>query len=128
VTTLQRFTWVDLATRCWSPTAPVLAVAASARALAATLKGEDTLCRGLRTSPLPEKHASVADCWQNSRCCHLLSKEQHSFSDTLVSQPNTKLNSRLTRAKPFKHEEPLFAWPVRCSASFGAVAPTNSTL
>jgi len=49
-------------------------------------KGEDTFFRGLRTPPLPGTHASVADRWQNSGCCHLLSEEQHSFSDTLVSQ------------------------------------------
>jgi len=49
------------------------------------------LCRGLRTPPLPGTHASVGDCWQNSRCWHLLNEEQHSFSDTLVSHPNDKL-------------------------------------
>ena len=30
------------------------------------------MCRGLRTPPLPGTHASVGDCWQNSKCCHLL--------------------------------------------------------
>ena len=39
-----------------------------------TLKGEDTLSRGLRTPPLPATHASVGDCWQNSKCRHLLWK------------------------------------------------------
>src|SRR5262249_718151 len=67
----------------------MLAVAVTARALAATPWGEDTLSRGLRTSPLPGTHASVADCWQNSRCCHPY-EEQHSFCDTLVSHPNVR--------------------------------------
>jgi hypothetical protein len=74
----------------WFPTALMLAVAALAHARAAIPEDEVTLSRGLRTSPLPGTHASVADCWQNNRCCHLLSKEQHSFSDTLVSHPNEK--------------------------------------
>ena len=69
---LRRFTWVGRTTRPWSPTAAVLAVAISARAPIATLAGEDTLSRGLRTPPLPATHASVGDCWQNSRCRHLL--------------------------------------------------------
>src|SRR5262249_56905330 len=50
---LQRFTWVGRTTRPWSPTALVLAVAISAGALIATLAGEDTLSRGLRTPLLP---------------------------------------------------------------------------
>jgi len=69
---LRRFTWVGHTTRPWSPTAVVLAVAISARAPIATLAGEDTLSRGLRTPPLPATHAPVGDCWQNSRCRHLL--------------------------------------------------------
>ena len=69
---LRRFTWVSHTTRPWSPTAMVLAVAISARAPIATLAGEDTLSRGLRTPPLPATHASVGDCWQNSRCRHLI--------------------------------------------------------
>ena len=69
---LRRFTWVGHTTRPWSPTAAVLAVAISAHAPVATLAGEDTLSRGLRTPPLPATHASVGDCWQNSRCRHLL--------------------------------------------------------
>ena len=32
-----------------------------------------------------------------------------------------KLSGRLTRKTPLKHEEPLFAWPVRCNAGFGQV-------
>ena len=72
----------------WSPTAAVLAVAISARAPIATLAGEDTLSRGLRTPPLPATHASVGDCWQNSRCRHLLLEEQHTSRDTLVSHAN----------------------------------------
>jgi hypothetical protein len=82
---LRRFTWVDHTTLSWSPTALVLAVATSARASVAIPKDEDTLSRGLRTPPLPGTHASVGDCWQNSKCCHPLSKEQHSSRDTLVS-------------------------------------------
>ena len=69
---LRRFTWVGHTTRPWSPTASMLAVAISARASIATLADEDTLSRGLRTPPLPATHASVGDCWQNSRCRHLL--------------------------------------------------------
>jgi hypothetical protein len=68
----------------------VLAVAISARAPIATLAGEDTLSRGLRTPPLPATHASVGDCWQNSRCRHLLLEEQHTSRDTLVSHSNAK--------------------------------------
>jgi len=82
---LQRFTWVGHTTRPWSPTAAVLAVAISARAPIAILTDEDTLSRGLRTPPLPATHASVGDCWQNSRCRHLLLEEQHTSRDTLVS-------------------------------------------
>ena len=82
---LRRFTWVGHTTRPWSPTAVVLAVAASARASTAILTDEDTLSRGLRTPPLPATHASVGDCWQNSRCRHLLREEQHTSRDTLVS-------------------------------------------
>ena len=64
--------------RCWqsrSRLAPPIA----------TLAGEDTLSRGLRTPPLPATHASVGDCWQNSRCRHLLLEEQHTSRDTFVS-------------------------------------------
>jgi hypothetical protein len=82
---LRRFTWVGHTTRPWSPTAAVLAVAASARASTAILTDEDTLSRGLRTPPLPATHASVGDCWQNSRCRHLLLEEQHTSRDTLLS-------------------------------------------
>src|SRR3954469_25439710 len=82
---LRRFTWVGRTTRPWSPTAVVLAVAISARAPIAPLAGEDTLSRGLRTPPSPATHASVGDCWQNSRCRHLLREEQHTSRDTLVS-------------------------------------------
>jgi hypothetical protein len=85
---LRRFTWVGHTTRPWSPTAVVLAVAISAHAPVATLAGEDTLSRGLRTPPLPATHASVGDCWQNSRCRHLLLEEQHTSRDTLVSHAN----------------------------------------
>jgi hypothetical protein len=69
----------------------VLAVAASAHALAAIPRDEDTLSRGLRTFPLPGTHASVADCWQNNRCCHLLPK-----SNTVSATPPCR-----TRTKKF---------------------------
>jgi hypothetical protein len=82
---LRRFTWVGRTTRPWSPTASMLAVAASARASTAILADEDTLFRGLRTPPLPETHASVGDCWQNSRCRHLLRK-----SNTLPAIPSCR--------------------------------------
>src|SRR3954469_25857641 len=85
---LRRFTWVGPTTRPWSPTAAVLAVAISAPAPTAPLAGEDTLSRGLRTPPSPTTHASVGDCWQNSRCRHLLLEEQHTSRDTLVSHAN----------------------------------------
>jgi hypothetical protein len=83
---LRRFTSVGPPTRPWSPTAAVLAVAISARAPIATLAGEDTLSRGLRTPPLPATRASVGDCWQNGKCRHLLLEEQHTSRDTLVSR------------------------------------------
>src|SRR3954465_11888610 len=85
---LRRFTRVGPTTRPWSPTPPVLAVPASARASTAIISDEDTLSRGLRTPPLPATHASVGDCWQNSRCRHLLLEEQHTSRDTLVSHAN----------------------------------------
>src|SRR3954447_9717060 len=47
----------------------MLAVAALARASAATLAGEVTLLRELRTPPLPKAHVPVGYCWQNNRCC-----------------------------------------------------------
>jgi len=47
------------------------------------------LCRGLRTSPLPGTHASVGDCWQNSRCCHLLSK-----SNTVSATPSCRTSGK----------------------------------
>src|SRR5262249_19362312 len=69
--------------------AGVLAVAISARAPTAPRAGEDPLSRGLRTPPLPATHAPVGDCWQNSRCRHLLIwEEQHISRDTLVSHAN----------------------------------------
>jgi len=64
---LRRFTWVDHATRSWSPTASMLAVAVSAHALTTTPQGEDTLPRELRTAPLPAPHVPVGYNWQNSR-------------------------------------------------------------
>src|SRR5262249_34611173 len=79
------FAWVGPTTRPWSPTAVVLAVSTSARAAIAILTDEDPLSRGLRTPPLPATHASVGDCWQNSRCRHLLLEEPHISRDTLVS-------------------------------------------
>jgi hypothetical protein len=96
----------------------VLAVAVLAHAAAAIPKDEGTLCRGLRTSPLPGTHASVGDCWQNSRCCHLLCEEQHGFSDTLVSHPNVpdQLPGRLQRLQPPENRN---AGPVNCIRWFG---------
>src|SRR5262249_881690 len=82
---LRRFTWVGRTTRPWSPTALVLAVATSARAPVATPAGEDTLSRGLRTPSLPATHPPVRDCWQNSRCRHLLRK-----SNTLPAIPSCR--------------------------------------
>src|SRR3954469_2867991 len=96
---LRRFTWVGPTTRPWSPTAAVLAVAISARAPIATLAGEDPLSRGLRTPAAPATHASVGDCWQNSRCRHLLREEQHTSRDTLVSHA-MKQNYRLAVCFP----------------------------
>src|SRR4051812_19876019 len=85
---LRRFTWVGHTTRPWSPTAMVLAVAISARAPIATPAGEDPLSPGVCPPPLPATHASVGDCWQNSRCCYVLLEEQHTSRDTLVSHAN----------------------------------------
>src|SRR3954454_4713710 len=96
---LRRFTWVGRTTRPWSPTAVVLAVAISARAPIATLAGEDTLSRGLRTPPSPATHASVGDCWQNSRCRHLLREEQHTSRDTLVSHATEQKTTNLVPSR-----------------------------
>src|SRR3954447_21835539 len=83
---LRRFTQDGPNTRPWPPTATVLAVMTSARAGVAILTDEDPLSRGLRTPPSPATHASVGDCWQNSRCRRLLRlEEQHTSCDTLVS-------------------------------------------
>src|SRR5262249_2396314 len=63
----------------------MLAVTTSTHALVAIPKEEDTLSRGLHTSPLPGTHASVGVCWQHSRCCHLLSK-----SNTVSATPSCR--------------------------------------
>ncbi len=74
--------YVDPSTRSWSPTASMLAVATSARALAAILTDEDTLSRGLGTPPLPEAHSPVGYRWQNSRCCQPLRGRSTATSTT----------------------------------------------
>jgi hypothetical protein len=38
-----------------------------------------------------------------------------------ATEPNAQLSSRLTRERALKHEEPLFASPVGCSAFFGGL-------
>ena len=94
---LRRFTWVGHTTRPWSPTAAVLAVAISARAPIATLAGEDALSRGLRTPPLSATHASVGDCWQNSRCRHLLleaGRATHFSRYPRVARKRTRNNAK----------------------------------
>jgi len=48
-------------------------------------RNEDTLSRGLQTSPLPGTHASVGDCWQNSRYCHLLRRATQSHQHHRVT-------------------------------------------
>src|SRR4029079_8191277 len=65
----------------------MLAVATSARASVAIPRDEDTLSRGLRTPPLPGTHASVGDCWQNSKCCHLLIRRATQFPRHLRVAP-----------------------------------------
>ena len=60
---------LTLPTPSWFPTALLLAVAVTARAWAALPWEEATLCRELRTAPLPVMHVPVGYCWQNSRCC-----------------------------------------------------------
>src|SRR6185437_805646 len=97
-------------------TAAVLAVATSARASAAILTEEDPLSRGLRTPPLPGAHASVGDCWQNSRCCHLLGEEQHSSRDTLVSHPNASAQRARPRTSERRHHEKRGPWPGSAAA------------
>jgi hypothetical protein len=57
------------------------------------------LSRGLRTPPLPGTHASVGDCWQNSRCCHPLPEEQHSPSDTRVSHVGIEIPRACCRVR-----------------------------
>src|SRR3954451_21067408 len=80
---LRRFTWVGHTTRPWSPTTAVLAVPISARAPIPTPAGGGKFSRGFRPPPSPSTHASVGDCWQNSRCRHLLRK-----SNTLLAIPS----------------------------------------
>src|SRR5215471_8318710 len=117
--------------RSWAPTALVLAVAAVAHAGAAIPKDEGTLCRGLRTSPLPGTHASVGDCWQNSRCCHLLQEEQHNFSDTLLSHPNAKAQQRRPRTGTENAKKPASRPPSGAASgsaclSLGPAAARNA--
>src|SRR5262249_1829379 len=76
---------------------------------------------GSAPPPLPGTHASVADCWQNSRCWHLLSK-----SNTVSATPSCRTrtpsspaaadqgatNSESTtaaavRTRPAKHSDPM---------------------
>src|SRR3954470_19714859 len=57
----------------------MLAVTTSAHARVVIPRDEGTLSRGLRTPPLPGTHASVGDCWQNSKCCHLLIRRATQF-------------------------------------------------
>src|SRR4051794_17886044 len=73
----------------------MLAVAALARASAATLAGEVTLLRELRTPPLPKAHVPVGSCWQNNRCC-----QPPSAAAQLPQRPRVapELVSRLTGA------------------------------
>ena len=66
----------------------VLAVATSAHASVAIPRDEGTLSRGLRTPPLPGTHASVGDCWQNSKCCHLLIRRATQFPRHLRVAPD----------------------------------------
>ena len=89
---VRQFTWVDLTTLSWAPTALVLAVATSAHASVAIPRDEDTLSRGLRTPPLPATHASIGDCWQNSRCRHLLWK-----SNTFPAIPSCRTQADIKR-------------------------------
>ena len=93
----RRFTWVDLSTRSWFPTALMLAVAVSARASAALPKEEATLSRELRTPPLPATHVPVGYCWQNSRCCRSSPRPQHSHIDDFVSHHQKCGNRYLAR-------------------------------
>ena len=88
ITTLTAVHRVDHTTLSWSPTALVLAVATSAHASVAIPRDEGTLSRGLRTPPLPGTHASVGDCWQNSKCCHLLIRRATQFPRHLRVAPD----------------------------------------
>ena len=125
---LRRFTWVGHTTRPWSPTASVLAVAISARAPIATLADEDTLSRGLRTPPLPATHASVGDCWQNSRCRHLLYRKSNTLPATPSCRTLTpKISGPACRAGASILPESAAAGRVRCTrvsprSGFGVMA------
>jgi hypothetical protein len=83
---------VDPSTRSWSPTASMLAVATSARALVAILADEDTLSRGLGTPPLPEAHSPVGYCWQNSRCGQPLRGRRTATSTTSCRTLTTQIS------------------------------------
>src|SRR5436305_6009304 len=49
----------------------MLRVAAlTSRSRLPSVQEEVTLCRELRTSPLPAAHVPVGYCWQHSRSCH----------------------------------------------------------
>src|SRR5262249_37969806 len=105
-------------TRSWSPTASMLAVAASARAPAAILADEDTVSRGLGTPPLPEAHFPVGYRWQNSRCCQPLRGRSTATSTTSCRTRTTKVSSR-GRGVTLGLRKNCEGAPVCCSAWFG---------
>ena len=92
----------------------VLAVATSAHASVAIPRDEGTLSRGLRTPPLPGTHASVGDCWQNSKCCHLLIRRATQFPRHPRVAPNPLQNGLRFLPHPF---------PAASSASFAVGLP-----
>src|SRR5690349_20889311 len=101
----------------------MLAVATTARAFAATLAGEVTLPRELRTPPLPEAHVPVGYCWQNNRCC----QPPPSAAAQLHQRPRVapELVIRLTSLTPRdtgdrrRVGQPISSWQSRASFPSG---------
>jgi hypothetical protein len=103
---------LTLPTPSWFPTAVLLAVAVTARALAAPRKEEATFCWELDTPSSPKTHLPVGYRWQNSGCCQSVLRPQHSYIGDLVSHTNGQAHLPAGRGE-LQLWESLHAPPVR---------------
>ena len=118
--------YVDPSTRSWSPTASMLAVAISARALVAILADEDTLSRELGTPPLPEAHPPVGYCWQNSRCRRLLRGRSTATSTTSCRTLTPRLGTSVELGIVVLYVNATYAMSERCKTR--GVQPDSSVI